>query len=147
MGPLTRQLDGAWSLVDQWNSEHIGPHEGVRQAFLREYPSEALKEIVRNLVQHRSYQKTNAPSRITWFDDRVEFSNPGGPFGAASESEFGEHSDYRNPGLTERLAELGYVQRLGRGVKLVKKYLAREGHPPLEVETNGFTTLVVRGRP
>jgi hypothetical protein len=74
-----------------------------------------LKEPARNVVQHRRYDATNGPARVTWFDDRIESSNPGGRFGAASEGEFGEHSDYRNPTTTARLAEQGYVQRLGRG--------------------------------
>jgi ATP-dependent DNA helicase RecG len=92
------------------------------------------------------YEGTNAPARVEWFTDRVVFSNPGGPFGRASEDAFGEHSDYRNPRLTGGLLELGYVQRLGRGVRRIEKQLRANGNPPLLVETDGFTSITVRRR-
>ena len=46
------------------------------------YPLEALQQITRNAVMHRTYQGTNAPVRVTWFNDRVEVLNPGGVYGA-----------------------------------------------------------------
>ncbi len=78
--------------------------------------------------------------------DHIRFTNPGGPFGRASEGEFGTHSDYRNPNLTRGLADLGYVQYLGRGIRLAKKALEKNGNPPLVEETDGFTTVIVRSR-
>ncbi len=146
LGALPRQLDLAWDVVDAWNVDVPLPPNRIQLSFGRQYPPDALKELVRNLVQHRTYEGTHAPARITWFSDRIEISNPGGPFGVANQAEFGAQSDYRNPGLTERLAELGYVQKLGRGVRLVRKFLSQNGHPPLEVQTDGFTTLTIRGR-
>ncbi len=47
----------------------------------------------------------------------------------------------------EALRELGYVERLGRGVRRVRALLERNGNPPLEVDTDGFTTVTVRRRP
>jgi ATP-dependent DNA helicase RecG len=120
--------------------------DGIRTPFAPEYPLEALKELVRNMVQHRQYEGTNAPGRIEWFEDRVEFSNPGGPFGRASEGEFGSHSDYRNPMITDWLKQLGYVEQLGRGVRIVRKHLAKNQNPDLEIEVDGFTRATVRRR-
>ena len=34
-------------------------------------PFEALQQLIRNAVMHRSYQGTNAPTRVLWFDDRI----------------------------------------------------------------------------
>ena len=121
--------------------------EGLREGFTTEYPVEALEELVRNLVQHRAYDVTHAPARIEWFDDRIELSNPGGPFGQASEGEFGAHSDYRNPTITRMLSELGYVQKLGRGIRRVRLALERHGCPALEVARDGYTRVIVRRRP
>jgi predicted HTH transcriptional regulator len=42
--------------------------------------------------------------------------------------------------------ELGYVQQLGRGIRRVRLQLERLGCPPLEVTTDGFTRVTVRGR-
>lgn len=97
------------------------------------------------MLQHRQYDATHAPARIEWYQDRIELSNPGAPFGRASAGEFGAESDYRNPNLTRHLVELGYVQKLGRGVRLVRRQLERNGNPPLAVEVDGFTRVIVRG--
>ncbi len=43
------------------------------------YPIPALQQIVRNAVMHRSYEATNAPVRVTWYDDRIEIQSPGAP--------------------------------------------------------------------
>ena len=72
--------------------------------------------------------------------DRIEFSNPGGPYGRASEGEFGGHSDYRNPGIIRLLANEGYVERLGRGIR---SQLKKNGNPDLRVETDGYTRVIV----
>lgn len=146
-GSLGRQLDAMWDHLQALNAAVPAPPEGIRQGFVEIFPTEVLKELTRNLVQHRRYDATNAPSRISWFDDRIEFNNPGGPYGAASEGEFGEHSDYRNPTLTQGLVEQGYVQRLGRGVRVTRAVLRKQGHPDLRVETDGYTIVTVFKRP
>lgn len=68
-------------------------------------PFKALQQIVRNAIMHRAYDATNAPVRITWFDDRVEVQSPGGPFGAVTAENFGRPgvTDYRNPTLASAL--------------------------------------------
>jgi len=45
------------------------------------------------------------------------------------------------------LAAEGYVERLGRGIRRARLQLERNGNPPLQVETDGFTRVVVRRRP
>ncbi len=146
-GPLSVQMERAWDFVTSQVVTREPSTAEVRAPAYPDYPLEALKELVRNLVQHRLYEGTNAPGRIEWYDDRIEFSNPGGPYGQASEGEFGSHSDYRNPLVTRELVRLGYVQRLGRGIRLTREQLRRNGNPPLEAETNGFTRIIVRARP
>jgi ATP-dependent DNA helicase RecG len=83
---------------------------------------------------HRSYEATNAPVRLYWFDDRVEVHSPGGPFGLVTRNNFGQPgiSDYRNPNLAEAMKALGYVQRFGVGIAIARQELQRNGNPPLE---------------
>ncbi len=145
-GTLGDQLEAAWDLVRAQTVQVSTGVQGAKEQFQDQYPVDALRELVRNLVQHRAYEGTNAPARIAWLEDAVVFNNPGGPFGQAAQGEFGDHSDYRNPTITAGLVELGYVQRLGRGVRVVRALLAKNGNPPLVVETDGFTTLTVRRR-
>lgn len=145
-GSLPDQLDAVWALLAANLTELPAAPEGIREAYASEYPIEALRELVRNMVQHRQFDATHAPGRIEWYDDRIELSNPGRPFGRASEGEFGTHSDYRNPGVTKLLVRLGYVQRLGRGVRLVRRLLEQNGNPPLEAVMDGFTRVILRRR-
>ena len=111
-----------------------------------DYPLLALQELVRNAVIHRSYDGTNAPVRLTWFDDRVEITNPGGPFGAVSIANFGrpEATDYRNPALASAAKDLGYVQRFGSGIPRANRALKLNGNQPpaFQVET-GFVHVTI----
>lgn len=99
-----------------------------------DYPIVALQQLARNAIMHRTYEWTNAPVRITWFSDRIEIQNPGGPFGQVTQENFGDPgtADYRNPHLAEAMKNLGYVQRFGIGISLARRELERNGNPPLE---------------
>lgn len=97
-----------------------------------DYPLVALQQFARNAVMHRTYESTNAPVRITWFNDRIEIQNPGGPFGQVTKKNLGKPGvvDYRNPHLAEALKVLGYVQRFGVGIQLAQDSLRKNGNPP-----------------
>lgn len=143
-GTLPDQLEAAYAWLRRHITHQPRPTTGATTPYGPQYPEKALLELARNMVQHRTYEGTRAPCRIEWYDDRIEFSNPGNPFGAASEGTFGEHADYRNPLITKLLVDGGYVEKLGRGVRLVRKYLADAGLPELLVEVNGYTRVTVR---
>ena len=69
----------------------------------------ALQQLARNAVLHRTYEATNAPSRVYWFSDRIEIHSPGGLFGRVNAENFGEPdvTDYRNPSLAEAMKVSG----------------------------------------
>lgn len=108
------------------------------------YPLSALQQLARNAVMHRTYEGTNAPVRIYWFDDRIEISNPGGPFGAVTAENFGRPgvSDYRNPVLAGVLKSLGFVQRFGFGIAEARRALQANGNPAPEFHVEPTTVLV-----
>ena len=109
-----------------------------------DYPLGALQQLVRNAIMHRAYESTHAPVRITWFSDRIEIINPGGPFGIVTKANFGQPgvTDYRNPHLAEAMKTLGYVQRFGVGIATARRLLADNGNPPLELEPRATHVLV-----
>lgn len=113
-----------------------------------DYPLVALRQVGMNTVLHRSYEGTNAPVRITWFRDRIEFWNPGGPFGLVNLQNFGQPgvADYRNPHLAEAMKNLGYVQRFGVGIALARRALEQNDNPPLEfiVEPSHVVAIIRR---
>lgn len=107
------------------------------------YPLSALQQLTRNAVMHRSYEDTNAPVRVYWFDDRIEITNPGGPYGTVTAENFGRPgvSDYRNPSVAAVLKTLGFVQRFGFGIAEARRSLAANGNPPPEFQVEPSVVL------
>jgi ATP-dependent DNA helicase RecG len=107
------------------------------------YPLSALQQLSRNAVMHRTYEGTNAPVRIYWFDDRIEIANPGGPYGAVTKENFGQPgaSDYRNPVLAAALKNMGFVQRFGFGIAEARRAMAENGNPPPEFQVQPANVL------
>lgn len=113
-----------------------------------DYPIEALRQLARNAVMHRSYEQTNAPVKVYWFNDRVEITNPGGLFGQVNRENFGQGAtDYRNPHLAGVMKDLGYVQRFGYGIPTAKQALKKNGNPsPVFSLNDTYTSVVIRRR-
>lgn len=153
-----RAIDGSIAEVLRRTDEKLNAHNRTAVDFtteLRErrsstYPLPALQQIVRNAVLHRNYEATNAPVRVTWFDDRIEILSPGGPFGVVTVENFGQPgvSDYRNPSLAEALRVLGFVQRFGVGIATARRELQANGNPPPEFAVNSsFVSVTIRPAP
>ena len=109
-----------------------GPVEARRSA----YPLGALQQLVRNAVMHRTYEGTNTPVQVYWFDDRIEIISPGGPYGVVTADTFGQPGDvdYRNPILAEAMRVLGLVQRYGFGIPAARRELRANGQPEPEFQ-------------
>jgi ATP-dependent DNA helicase RecG len=144
---ILRQLDELLALNISVATDVTSGAVEVQQP---DYPLVALQQVIRNALMHRSYEHTNAPVRITWYADRVEFISPGGPYGTVSVENFGLPgvTDYRNPTLAEAMRAMGYVQRFGIGLELVRTTMARNGNPPPEfAPTATHVGVILRGRP
>ncbi|MDA0657613.1 MAG: putative DNA binding domain-containing protein [Planctomycetota bacterium] len=102
------------------------------------YPQAALQQILYNAVLHRTYESTNAPIRVYWFNDRVEINSPGGPYGNVTPENFGQPgiTDYRNPNLAMVLKTFGFVQAFGRGIATARRSMQDNGNPPPVFETS-----------
>lgn len=117
-----------------------------RQVEVSEYPLDAIREFILNAIVHRDYQST-APVRLSWFEDRVEISSPGGLHGGVTVESIERRSSYRNPVLAEALKGLGYVNRYGYGIQRAQRLLKDNGNPPATIIADaGGVTVVVRRR-
>ena len=103
-----------------------------------DYPHTSFQQLLYNAMMHRSYEGTNAPVRVYWFNDRVEINSPGGPFGTVTIENFGSPgiTDYRNPNIADMFKTLGYVQRYGVGIQTAQNAMKRNGNPPIEFIAN-----------
>ncbi len=145
-GPLSeflRQLDDVLTANIRIATDIRSESTEMRQP---DYPLDALQQLVRNAVMHRDYATSNAPIRLTWFADRIEIQNPGGPFGQVTRQNFGEPgiTDYRNPNLAEVMRNLGFVQRFGIGIQVARRSLLDNGNPALgfDVQENHVLAIV-----
>ena len=111
------------------------------------YPLAAIRQLTSNAVMHRTYEATNAPVRVHWFNDRIEILSPGGPFGIVTRESFGQPgiTDYRNPNLADAMKTLGFVQRFGVGIATARRLLTQAGHPDPEFLTgDNYLSATVR---
>ncbi|TVT07174.1 TetR family transcriptional regulator [Amycolatopsis bartoniae] len=118
--------------------------EGLfREDALPDYPPESLREACMNALMHRDYEHSHAPVRIAWFEDRIEITNPGGPYGQVRADNFDRVQDYRNPGVARAMKALGYVNRFGRGISRIRASMARVGSPVPEFRVDDASWCVV----
>ncbi|MGD8847603.1 MAG: ATP-binding protein [Desulfobacteraceae bacterium] len=147
LGQVLRRID---EKIESHNRTKVNITSNDRESRTMPYPKAALQQLVRNAVMHRAYENTNAPVRVTWFNDRIEIGNPGGPFGIVTRDNFGQPgiTDYRNPNLADAMKVLGFVQRFGIGIQTARAELNKNGNPDIEFQIEPMMVLaIVRRRP
>lgn len=138
---MLRLLDDLLEINVATSSSFVGTSVEIKHP---DYPIDALRQLVRNAILHRTYEATNTPVRITWFADRVEIFSPGGLFGQVNESNLRQGAtDYRNPHIAEALKNLGYVQRFGFGIPIAESSLAKNGNPPIDFRVTPNSVLAI----
>lgn len=148
---LTGKLEDVLSRVNDLIEINISVSTDVasrpREVRLPDYPIEALRQLTANAVMHRSYESTNSPSRIYWYDDRIEIQSPGGLYGNVTPTNIHDGvTDYRNPLVAEIMHHLGFAQRFGLGIQLAKASLQENGNTPPEFSfSSTHVSVIVRG--
>jgi ATP-dependent DNA helicase RecG len=134
---LTGRLDDVLRRLDELLELGISVRTSVtaapKETRRPDYPLPALQQLTRNAVMHRSYESTNAPVRVYWYNDRIEIQSPGGLYGRVTPQNIWQGTtDYRNPLVAEVMHHLGYAQKFGLGLPLARQTLAQNGNPPPE---------------
>lgn len=147
-GPLPEALREIDDLLKANIQTSVDFTTGAVEVRAPDYPIVALQQIIRNAILHRTYENTNAPIRLYWFNDRIQVQNPGGPFGQVTRENFGRPgaSDYRNPNLAAVMKELGYVQRFGAGIALARSEMHKNGNPEPQFEVEESHVAVILRR-
>ncbi|MDR0272770.1 MAG: putative DNA binding domain-containing protein [Clostridiales bacterium] len=109
------------------------------------YPQAAILQMLYNAVMHRVYERTNAPTRVYWYEDRIEIISPGGPYGNVNQDNFGRPgiTDYRNPNLGAIMKTLGFVQSFGRGIAITRQLLEQNSNPQLELQVDAGSVIAI----
>ncbi|MDR1385735.1 MAG: putative DNA binding domain-containing protein [Planctomycetaceae bacterium] len=96
-----------------------------------QYPLEAIREIVLNMIIHRDY-RSSSDSIIKIFNDKIEFYNPGTlPEGLTIEKLL--TNDYkstpRNKNVADVFKNMGIIEKYGSGIHRIINYFKEENLP------------------
>lgn len=111
-----------------------------------DYPLDAIREIVINMVVHRDYRDSSG-SVIKIFDNRIEFYNPGKLFGGITIEDLitGNYSSKsRNKLIAKAFKEVGLIERYGSGIHRVQEICKDYGviAPVFEEFAGGFRVVL-----
>lgn len=119
-GSLFRQLDDAYAMIDRYNATRA-EFKGLKRIDTRDYPSEAVREVLLNAVVHRDYSYSG-PTLISIFDDRIEFLTLGGlAKGIARSDVLMGVSVPRNKKLADVFYRLHLIEAFGTGMFKIKQ--------------------------
>ena len=109
-----------------------------------EYPLAALREAIINALIHRNYQK-HSDVRVFIFDNRVEIINPGTfPEGVSPDAPIHEPV---NPILSQFMYDVGFIERYGSGIKMMKRLSEEWGNKAPRYELHLLETKVIFDSP
>ena len=87
-----------------------------------DYPVDAIREIVLNMLVHRDYCNPHITNTIKIFDNHIEFTNAGGlPAGLTIDQILSDNyiSNPRNPKLAALFKEARLIEKYGSGIRRV----------------------------
>ncbi|MEA3431527.1 MAG: putative DNA binding domain-containing protein [candidate division WOR-3 bacterium] len=105
-----------------------------------EYPLKALREAIINAIIHRNFEEP-ADTRVLIFDNRIEIVNPGSfPKGVTPENP--RHVPI-NPILCQLMYDVGFIEKYGTGIYMMKESCKEYGIPEPEYEINDIETKLI----
>ena len=99
-----------------------------------DYPLEAIREIVLNMIIHRDYRSA-ADSVVKVLPDRIEFYNPGTLPDDISIEDLKTNnysSRPRNKQVADVFKDMGEIEKYGSGIRRVVRMFTEAGHPSPE---------------
>ena len=118
-GSLPRQVDNALAAIKA-NRPVASTIEGAKRVESPHYPDKVFRELLVNATVHRNYSIVGSQIRIFMFSDRIEFISPGRLPNTVSIEKLSVGTSFaRNPLLVRLMENLGYMDKLGRGLPMV----------------------------
>jgi len=128
--PILAAIDRVMDTVTARTVIHPLNVAGGVQLQLRDYPEEAVRELLVNALVHRDYEIEGA-AEVDHSPERLIVNSPGGlVYGVTPENILTYPSTPRNRLLLETVAALQVAERTGQGVDRVYREMLRVGKPP-----------------
>lgn len=118
-GSLPRQVDNALAAIKA-NRPVPSTIQGSKRVESPHYPDKVFRELLVNATVHRNYSVVGSQIRVFMFNDRIEFISPGRLPNTVSIEKLPVGTSFsRNPLLVRLMENLGYMDKLGRGLPMV----------------------------
>ena len=145
-GPLARQVERAWEVVQQ-EMRVEAVVRGLQREERPEYPPFPVREALVNAVAHRDYRIRGSRIEVRMFDDRLEVKSPGGLPPPITLDNIVEEHYSRNPRIVNGLYQWGYIEELGLGIDRMIDDMLAYGHPRPEFKASPHAfTVILRNR-
>lgn len=126
-GALPQQVEGTLAAI-KINLLNPSTIIGAKRIDTPPYPDRVLRELIVNACVHRNYSLTGANIRVFVFTNRIEVISPGRLPNTVSIEKLPIGTSFaRNPVLVRFMQNLGYVDKLGRGLPMVCQEAAKLG--------------------
>jgi len=137
-GSLFKQLNEVYDFIDRCNRNR-SEIEKLHRIDRRDYPVEAIRETLLNVLVHRDYSFSDS-ALISVFDDRIEFVSIGGLVkGITFDDMMLGVSVARNKNLANVFYRLTLIEAYGTGIpKIIRNYEKITLKPRIEVTDNAF---------
>ena len=147
---ILSQVDEVMSFIVKHINKEIIVTEKVENIQRWQYPLEAIRELVLNMIIHRDYTSP-ADSLIKIFQDHIVLFNPGTlPNNISVEQLLSNDyvSSPRNRQIAQIVKEIGWIEKYGTGIKRVRKLLSENDLPEPEFKLiqDGFF-VKIKGKP
>lgn len=142
-GSLLKQFDDAGEFIDRCNRTR-SEFPGFQRVDIRDYPVEAVREALLNVLVHRDYSYSAAPTLISIFDDRMEFVSIGGLVRGLSVGEIlNGVSLPRNKYLADVFYRLKLIEAYGTGIpKIMECYAGSARKAEIKATDNSFRLIL-----
>ncbi|MFH1890568.1 MAG: ATP-binding protein, partial [Candidatus Kuenenbacteria bacterium] len=141
-GSLDEVIDELISFVRK-NMRESYNEKIVKRKEKTEYPLIAFQEVIVNAVAHRNYSIFGSRIRLFMFDDRLEIYSPGSLPNTITLQNIQYRQFTRNQIIVRFLADLGYIEHRGEGIRKISKAMKDYNLPEPQFELLGEELRVI----
>ena len=141
-GSLLKQVTEAFEFINLLNKTEA-TFEGLIRKDERDYPVEAIREALLNVVIHREYSFSGS-TLVNIYEDRIEFVSLGGiVYGLSLDSIMLGVSQSRNEKLANIFYRLHLIEAYGTGIrKIFTNYERYNMKPTIKAEVGAFQVVL-----
>jgi ATP-dependent DNA helicase RecG len=123
--------------------------EGFTRVEISEYPTEALREAIRNAIVHRDYNIEGATIFVKMFQDRIVVESPGllpRPLTLDKIRKLNYVPIWRNALITRAMSDMGFIEERGGGIRRMHDFMLNHGLREPEFKYNsGYFSVTFYG--